>query len=245
MDEGVIRASREGTPQGEPLSPLLSNIILDDLDKELEKRGHKFCRYADGCNIYVKSQRAGERVLESISGFLEKKLKLKVNRKKSAVDRPWKRKFLGYSVTAHKKPLLRVAPQSVARLKGKVRAILRAGRGRNIGRTIDVLKPLLHGWYVYFRLAETKNVFEQLDGWLRRRLRLILWRQWKRPLTRTKRLMERGLSRERARNSALNGRGPWWNSGASHMNQAFPKRYFDQLGMFSFLDNHLVAHAVT
>jgi RNA-directed DNA polymerase len=193
----------------------------------------------------VKSQRAGERVLESISGFLEKKLKLKVNRKKSAVDRPWKRKFLGYSVTAHKKPLLRVAPQSVARLKGKVRAILRAGRGRNIGRTIDVLKPLLHGWYVYFRLAETKNVFEQLDGWLRRRLRLILWRQWKRPLTRTKRLMERGLSRERARNSALNGRGPWWNSGASHMNQAFPKRYFDQLGMFSFLDNHLVAHAVT
>lgn len=193
----------------------------------------------------MKSQRAGERVLESISGFLEKKLKLKVNRKKSAVDRPWKRKFLGYSVTAHKKPLLRVAPQSVARLKGKVKAVLRAGRGRNIGRTIDALKPLLHGWYVYFRLAETKSVFEQLDSWLRRRLRLILWRQWKRPLTRTRRLMERGLSRERARNSALNGRGPWWNSGASHMNHAFPKRYFDQLGMFSFLDNHLAVHAVT
>lgn len=245
MDDGIVSASRQGTPQGGPLSPLLSNIILDDLDKELEKRGHKFCRYADDCNIYVKSQRAGERVLESISEFLEKKLKLKVNRKKSAVDRPWKRKFLGYSVTAHKKPLLRVAPQSVVRLKGKVKALFRAGRGRSIGKTIKDLTPLLRGWYAYYSLAETKNTFEQLDSWLRRRLRLILWRQWKRPYTRTMRLMACGLSRERARTSALNGRGPWWNSGAPHMNQAFSKRHFDRLGMFSFLDNHSVNHAIS
>jgi RNA-directed DNA polymerase len=245
MDDGIVSTSRQGTPQGGPLSPLLSNIILDDLDKELEKRGHRFCRYADDCNIYVKSQRAGERVLESISKFLEKKLKLKVNRKKSAVDRPWKRKFLGYSVTMHKKPLLRVAPQSVTRLRSKVKVILRAGRGWSIGRTIDTLTPMLRGWYAYFSLAETMNVFEELDGWLRRRLRLIHWRQWKRPRTRAKRLMKRGLTHERARKSAYNGYGPWWNSGASHMNHAFPKSYFDDLGMFSFLDNHSVNHAIS
>ena len=245
MNDGTVNASRQGTPQGGPLSPLLSNIILDDLDKELEKRGHKFCRYADDCNIYVKSQRAGERVLESISGFLEKKLKLKVNRKKSAVDRPWKRKFLGYSVTMHKKPLLRVAPQSVSRLKGKVKVILRTGKGRSVGKTIDALTPRLRGWYHYFSLVETKNVFEALDHWLRRRLRLIFWRQWKRTYTRAKNLMARGLPRDRALKSAMNGRGPWWNSGASHMNHAFPKSFFDRLGMFSFLDNHSVNHAIS
>ena len=245
MDDGIVSVSKQGTPQGGPLSPLLSNIILDDLDKELEKRGHKFCRYADDCNIYMKSQRAGERVLESITGFLEKRLKLKVNRNKSAVDRPWKRKFLGYSVTMHKKPLLRVAPQTVSRLKGKVKVILRAGRGWSVGRTIDTLTPLLRGWFTYFSLAETRTVFEELDGWLRRRHRVILWRQWKRPSTRTKRLMERGLSHERARKSAYNGRGSWWNSGAGHMNEAFPKHYFDRLGMFSFLDNYSVNHAIS
>jgi len=243
MDEGLVEASREGTPQGGPLSPLLSNIILDDLDKELEKRGHRFCRYADDCNIYVKSQRAGERVLESISEFLEKKLKLKVNRQKSAVDRPWKRKFLGYTVTADRKPLLRIAPESVSRLKSKVKIMLRKGRGRNVGRTIEELTPVLRGWYTYFSLAETKSAFEQLDQWLRRRLRVILWRQWKRPRTRVKRLIERGIDPDRARKSALNGRGPWWNSGAAHMNHAFPKRYFDQLGMFSFLDRYSVSLA--
>jgi RNA-directed DNA polymerase len=245
MNDGIVNASRQGTPQGGPLSPLLSNIILDDLDKELEKRGHKFCRYADDFNIYVKSQRAGERVLESISGFLEKKLKLKVNRKKSAVDRPWKRKFLGYSVTMHKKPLLRVAPQSVSRLKGKVKVLLRTGKGRSVAQTIDALTPLLRGWYHYFSLAETKNVFEELDYWLRRRLRLILWRQWKRKYTRAKNLLARGLPRDRAWRSAKNGRGPWWNSGAKHMNHAFPNSYFDRLGMFSLLDKHLANHAIS
>ena len=245
MDEGIVEASREGTPQGGPLSPLLSNIILDDLDKELEKRGHKFCRYADDCNIYVKSQRAGERVLESISWFLRKKLKLRANREKSAVGRPWKRKFLGYSVTVHRNPQLRVAPESVKRLRGKVKEVLRMGRGRSVDHTIDTLTPLLRGWYTYFSLAETKGVFEELDTWLRRRMRLILWRQWKRPLARTKRLMERGIDRDQARKSVLNGRGPWWNSGATHMNYAFPKRFFDELGMFSFLDKHLAKQAIS
>jgi len=245
MDDGIVEASRQGTPQGGPLSPLLSNIILDDLDKELEKRGHKFCRYADDCNIYARSQRAGERVLESISGFLGKKLKLRVNREKSTVDRPWRQKFLGYSVTAHRNPQLRVAPPSVNRLKAKVKETLRAGRGRSVGHTIDTLTPILRGWYIYFSLAETKRVFDELDAWLRRRLRLILWRQWKRPLTRTKRLMERGIDRDRARESALNGRGPWWNSGAAHMNHAFPKRFFDRLGLFSLLEKHLAAKAAS
>ena len=161
MDEGVVKASREGTPQGGPLSPLLSNIILDDLDKELEKRGHRFTRYADDCNIYVKSQRAGERVLESISRFIEKKLKLKVNMSKSAVDRPWVRKFLGYSVTMHKKPLLRVAPQSVMKLKGKIKAVLRSGRGWNIGRTIDTLNPLLRGWYQYLQSCRNQEYLRE------------------------------------------------------------------------------------
>ena len=143
MDEGIVEASREGTPQEGPLSPLLSNIILYDLDKELEKRGHKFCRYADDGNIYVRSQRVGERVLESISGFLEKKLKLKVNREKSSVDRPWKLRFLGYSVTTNRNPQLRIAPESVQRLKAKVKVIVRRGRGRSVGHTIDTLTPLL------------------------------------------------------------------------------------------------------
>lgn len=196
-------------------------------------------------NIYVKSQRAGERVLESISGFLEKKLKLKVNRKKSDVDRPWKRKFLGYSVTMHKKPLLRVAPQSVARLKGKVKVILHRGRGWSVGRTIDTLTPLLRGWYSYFSLSETRNVFADLDSWLRRRLRLIFWRQWKRPRTRVKRLIEWGIAASHAQRVAYNGYGPWWNSGARHMNLAFPKGTFDKLGMFCLLDAHSVNHAVS
>jgi RNA-directed DNA polymerase len=232
MAGGVETARREGTPQGGPLSPLLSNILLDDLDKELERRGHAFCRYADDSNIYVQSRRAGERVLSSLTLFLEKRLKLRVNADKSAVDRPWRRKFLGYSMTHHKGPRLKVAPVSVQRLKGKVRAACRRGRGRNLGRFItEDLNPLLRGWISYFRLAEVKGVFEDLDGWIRRRLRNILWRQWKKPKTRAKKLMQRGLSPSRAWKTANNGRGPWWNSGSSHMNRAIPKHYFDACGL--------------
>ena len=233
---GVLEVPRQGTPQGGPLSPLLSNILLDDLDKELERRGHAFCRYADDCNIYVHSQRAGERLLASLGRYLEGKLHLKVNRTKSAVDRPWNRSFLGYSMTWHKRPRLRVSPEAVKRLRNKVNSEMRRGRGRSVGATIERLKPLLRGWHAYFRLAEVRNVFEQLDGWLRRKLRCILWRQWKRGPTRAARLRSRGLDAATVHASAGNGRGPWWNAGARHMNMAFPKRHFDRLGLYSFVD---------
>jgi len=168
MEGGLVSQRREGTPQGGPLSPLLSNILLDELDKELERRGHKFCRHADDCNVYVRSRSAGERVKESITKFLERRLRLKVNEGKSAVGRPWERKFLGYTMTWHREPRLKVSDSSVKRLKMKLREILRRGRGRNIGRQIEELTPLLRGWMNYFRLAEVKGIFEELDGWIRR-----------------------------------------------------------------------------
>jgi RNA-directed DNA polymerase len=236
MVGGVVSPRTEGTPQGGPLSPLLSNILLDDLDKELEQRGHAFCRYADDCNIYVRSRRAGQRVLESITRFLSHRLKLKVNSEKSAVARPWDRKFLGYSMTFHKQPRLKVASAVVDRMKAKLRERFRMGRGRNIRRVIEELTPVLRGWVNYFRLAEVKGIFGELDGWVRRKLRCILWRQWKRTYTRAKNLMRYGLDTDRALKSAMNGRGPWWNSGASHMNQCLPKRFFDRLGLVSLLD---------
>lgn len=235
---GVTTVRGEGTPQGGPLSPLLSNILLDDLDKELERRGHAFCRYADDCNIYVRSKAAGERVLASITQFLSERLKLKVNAAKSAVDRPWKRTFLGFTMTSHKAPRLRVAPQSVGRFKGKLKHTFRVARGRNIARTVKDLTPVLRGWIGYYRLAEAKGIFEELDGWLRRRLRCILWRQWKRPRTRGRQLMQRGLHEERAWASAMNGRGPWWNAGASHMNAALKASFFSGLGLPSLMMEH-------
>jgi RNA-directed DNA polymerase len=236
MRDGLETARSEGTPQGSPLSPLLSNIMLDDLDKELERRGHTFVRYADDCNIYVQSRRAGERVMKSITEFLGKRLKLKANAAKSAVDRPWKRKFLGYSMTSETEPRLKVAQRSVERLKDKLRGIFRKGRGRNINKVIEELDVVLRGWTQYFKLAEVKNVFEELDEWLRRKLRCILWRQWKRIRARIRNLIQRGLEKERAIKSATNGRGPWWNAGASHMNEAYKKSDFDRMGLVSLLN---------
>ena len=236
MTEGIVSPRTEGTPQGGPLSPLLSNILLTELDRELEKRGHAFCRYADDCNIYVRSRQAGERVMVSITRFLMDKLKLTVNLAKSAVARPWERKFLGYGLTWHKAPRLRIAPTSIKRLEGRIRAILRGARGRSLAHTIKELNPVLRGWAAYFKLTETKVAVEGLDGWIRRKLRCIQWRQWKRPYTRATNLMKAGLKEERAFRSAFNGRGPWWSSGASHMNQAFPKTFFDRLGLVSLLD---------
>ncbi len=233
MTGGIVTARSEGTPQGGPLSPLMSNILLDDLDKELERRGHAFCRYADDCNVYVRSQHAGERVMASLTCFLTERLKLTVNGAKSAVDRPWRRIFLGYTMTAHKAPRLRIAASSVARFRGKLKAAFRAGRGRALGATIKDLTPVLRGWIAYFRLTDSKGILEDLDGWLRRRLRCILWRQWKKPATRATRLKQRGLTEQRARDSARNGHGPWWNAGASHMNDAFRKAFFEQLGLVS------------
>lgn len=229
MHAGITQARSEGTPQGGPLSPLLSNILLDDLDQELERRGHKFARYADDCNIYVKSKAAGERVLGTVTGFVEKRLKLKVNAAKSAVDRPWKRKFLGYSMTSTRQPKLKPAKASVEKLKGKVRELCRTGRGRNLRRFIqEDLNAKLRGWADYYRLAEVVGIFEELDAWVRRRIRCQQWRQWKRPPTRKKQLMKHGLNETRAAESASNGRGPWWNAGASHMNEALPLAWFRQ-----------------
>ena len=236
MAEGIVSPRTEGTPQGGPLSPLLSNILLTELDRELESRGHAFCRYADDCNIYVKSKEAGERVMASITRFLADTLKLTVNAAKSAVASPWKRKFLGYSLTWHKSPKLKIASTSLKRLDDKIREVLKGARGRSLKKVIDELNPILRGWMAYFKLTETKRALEEIDGWIRRKLRCILWRQWKRPYTRAKNLMKAGLTEERAFRSAFNQRGPWWNSGASHMNHAFPKSFFDRLGLVSLLD---------
>jgi RNA-directed DNA polymerase len=239
MQQGLVEPRSEGTPQGGPLSPLLSNILLDDLDKELEKRGHRFCRYADDCNIYVGSRRAGGRVMESLTRFLKEILKLAVNPKKSAVDRPWNRKFLGFSMTAHRECRVRVAPQAVKRFKEAMRDKFREGRGRNLRAFLDSLKPKLRGWASYFSVAEARNVFEDLDQWLRRKLRCLEWRKWKKPRTRMRKLIALGLDRGRARESAFNGRGPWWSAGASHMNAALPTAYFRQRGLVSLLDEVL------
>jgi RNA-directed DNA polymerase len=239
MEGGVATARSEGTPQGGPLSPLLSNILLTDLDRELERRGHRFCRYADDSNIYVRSKRAGERVLASMTRFLEDRLKLRVNQEKSAVDRPWKRSFLGYTVCNRTRNVrLKVAGKPIQRLKANVKALFRSGRGRSLKTTIVALTPKLRGWVNYFCHAGVKGIFEELDGWIRRHLRKILWRQWKRPRPRAKRLVQLGLSEARAWKSATNGRGPWWNAGASHLNQALPKKRFDRLGLVSLMDQY-------
>ena len=236
MIGGIETVREEGTPQGGPLSPLLSNILLDDLDKELEKRGHSFCRYADDCNVYVQSKVAGERVMASLKELLEKRLKLKINEEKSAVARPWSRKFLGYSMTVDKKTKLKISPKAIERLKDKMKEKFRQGRGRNLAKFIEELKPLLVGWINYFRLGETKGAIEELDGWIRRKLRCIIWRQKKRREARAGSMMKMGIDKERAWKSARNGRGPWWNAGATHMNEAFPKSYFDSLGLVSLFD---------
>ena len=236
MAGGITSPRTEGTPQGGPLSPLLSNILLTELDRELERRGHGFCRYADDCNIYVRSKAAGERVMASLTRFLAQRLKLTVNTAKSAVAAPWERKFLGYSLTRHKAPRLRIAPTSLKRLETRIREVLKGARGRSLSRTITELNPVLRGWAAYFKLTEAKRVLEELDGWLRRKLRCILWRQWKRPYTRATHLMKAGLTAEQSWRSATNQRGPWWNAGASHMNAAFRKSFFDRLGLVSLLD---------
>ena len=236
MINGLETVREEGTPQGGPLSPLLSNIMLDDLDKELERRNHSFCRYADDCNIYVQSAIAGARVMASIKKFLEERLKLKVNDKKSSVARPWNRKFLGYSVTTNKAVKLKVSPKAIERLKDKMKEKFRRGKGQNIARFINELKPLLTGWINYFKLAETKQVFEKLDEWIRHKLRRIIWKQKKRPKARAAMLIARGIDKEKAWKSATNGRGPWWNAGSSYMNRAFPISFFEQLGLVSLFE---------
>jgi RNA-directed DNA polymerase len=235
MEDGLISPRTEGTPQGSPLSPLLSNILLDELDKELERRGHRFVRYADDCNVYVKSEAAGERVLGSLERFLSKRLRLRVNREKSAVGRPWERKFLGYTVSRGREPKLKISPESVTRFREKLKVVFRRARGRNLGSTIKELAPIVRGWVAYFRLAESDKVLGDLDRWIRRRLRWLLWRQWKKPKTRYRKLREHGVTADQAARAIYNGRGAWWNSAASHMNRAIPNSMLSSLGLVSLL----------
>lgn len=237
MIGGLVQPTGKGTPQGGPLSPLLSNILLDKLDKELERRGHAFCRYADDCNIYVRTRRSAERVMASVIEFLEGKMKLKVNEAKSAVDRPWNRIFLGYSFTKHYETRIRVPKQTCAKMREKLKQSFRRGRGRNPGRLIrEELNPLLRGWMNYFRLSQTKTFAGELDQWVRRRLRQIIWIQWKNPKTRRRNLMKAGLEQARANQPAGNGRGPWYNSNASHMREACPSKAFEQMGLVNLFD---------
>ncbi|MGZ3772548.1 MAG: group II intron reverse transcriptase/maturase [Bdellovibrio sp.] len=235
---GILSPSEEGTPQGGPLSPLLSNIILDKLDKELERRGHKFCRYADDCNAYVKSHRSGERLMTSITHFIENSLRLVVNKQKSAVAYVTYRKFLGF-VISRNKDRVSVSPhqKSVRKFKKSVKVLFRKGRGRNIQRFINEdLNPVLRGWHQHFKVSDTARVFKELDEWIRRRIRMLFWRQWKNNKTRYKKMLIAGIKVDRAKECASNGRGPWWNSNKLHMSELIPTKYLRSLGLYSFVN---------
>jgi RNA-directed DNA polymerase len=239
MEGGLVSPREEGTPQGGPLSPLLSNILLDELDKELEKRGHRFVRYADDCNVYVQSEAAGQRVMASLERFLRERLRLTINRDKSAVARPWERKFLSYTMSRNKKPKLKVAPQSVNRLKGKLRPMFSRGRGCALAEVIKVLNPVLRGWRQYFRLAEVKTAFAELDDWVRRKLRVLRWRQWKSPRIRLRQLLRRGVDHALAVQAAFGRRGPWHNARRTPMIQALPAAELRRLGLVSLVEQQV------
>lgn len=234
MVNGVVIETGEGTPQGGPLSPLLANIMLDDLDKELEKRGHHFARYADDCNIYVRSRRAGERVLASVRRFLEGRLSLKVNERKSAVDRPWKRKFLGFSFFKRNGEVLRrVAPQALEQLKTKLRRLTRRTTHEPLEEIIQRLNEYTRGWIGYFRLADTPSVFQELDEWIRRRLRQLVWKRWKRPKTRWRNLVALGVPPSSAREAAGSGKGVWRLAASPPVQQALSNAYWRRQGLQS------------
>jgi RNA-directed DNA polymerase len=233
LEGGLVSPTDEGTPQGGPLSPLLSNLMLDVLDKELEKRGHHFVRYADDCNIYVRSQRAGERVMAGIEKFLIKRLKLKVNKAKSAVAKPSARKFLGFSFTSGTAPGRRIAPQALARFKARVRELTRRTRGQSLMQTVKELSVYLTGWRGYFGFCQTPSVLRQLDKWTRRRLRAIAWKQWKRGSTRFAELRRRGVGRDLAARTAGSPHGPWRLANSPALTIAMPNRFFASLGLVS------------
>lgn len=233
MLNGVVVETMRGTPQGGPLSPLLSNIVLDELDKELEKRGHRFVRYADDANIYVKTRKAGHRVMESITTFIEKKLKLKVNREKSAVDRPWKRKFLGFSFTAHKEPKIRIAKESLVKVKQIIRLLTSRRKSIAMEERLESLNRYLMGWCGYFALAETPSLFQRLDKWIRRRLRMCMWKQWKKPRTRIKRLISLGISKDQAYEWGNTRKGYWRVASSPILHQTLDNQYWSSMGLRS------------
>lgn len=231
MENGLVSPVDEGTPQGGPLSPLLSNIVLDELDRELERRGHRFVRYADDCNIYVRSQRAGERVMESIIHFISKKLKLKVNSEKSAVARPGERKILGFSFTWGRSIRRRLAPKAIQRFKQRVRELTRRTRGVKIETMAVQLTQYLRGWKNYFGYCETPSVLEGLEQWYRRRLRSVIWKQWKRSPVRFAELRKRGVGRDLAAQTAGSAHGPWRIANSPALSIALPNAFFDSLGL--------------
>jgi RNA-directed DNA polymerase len=231
MEHGLVSPTDEGTPQGGPLSPLLSNLVLDDLDRELERRGHRFVRYADDCNIYVRSERAGQRVMESITTFITTRLKLKVNREKSAVARPAARKFLGFSFTAGPTPRRRIAPKAMTRFKARIRTLTRRTRGVSFEQMVRELATYLTGWRGYFGYCETPSVLTDLDSWLHRRLRCVAWKQWKRGPRRFAALRHHGVGRDLAAQTAGSPHGPWHLSRSPALSFALPGAFFDSLGL--------------
>ena len=236
MENGLVSPIDEGTPQGGPLSPLLSNLVLDDLDRELERRGHRFVRYADDSNVYVRSRRAGERVMASVSAFLTEKLKLKVNREKSAVARPWERKFLGFSFTSGRELKRRLAPQALVRFMKRVRALTQRTRGVSLKQMVEELNRYLRGWVSYFGFCQTRSELRDLDSWIRRRLRCVVWKQWKRGRRRFEALRRLGVGPELAAKTAGSAHGPWRISRSPALSYALPNAYFATLGLISLTD---------
>jgi RNA-directed DNA polymerase len=236
MENGLVSPSGEGTPQGGPLSPLLSNLVLDELDRELERRGHRFVRYADDSNIYVRSERAGQRVMESVTRFIMQKLKLKVNEAKSAVGRPQERKFLGFSFTEGPEVKRVIAPKALGRFKQRVREITRRAKSVSMETTIEELAPYMRGWRNYFGFCETPEVLMYLTRWVRLRLRAALWRQWKTQRRRRAALMALGVGQQLASNTAGSGHGPWYLARSKALSVGLSNRHFRTLGLPSLID---------
>jgi len=231
MENGLVSPTDEGTPQGGPLSPLLSNLMLDDLDRELQRRGLRFARYADDCNIYVRSERAGQRVMASITRFITTKLKLKVNESKSAVARPWERKFLGMTFTSHREPKRRIAPKALVRFKERIRELTRRTRGISLPQMVEQMSRYLNGWRAYFGFCQTPSVLTELDSWIRRRLRSVLWKQWKRGKRRFAELRKRKVGKDLAAQTAGSPHGPWRIARSPALSFALPNAYFRSLGL--------------
>jgi RNA-directed DNA polymerase len=231
MENGLVSPTDEGTPQGGPLSPLLSNLVLDELDRELVRRGHRFVRYADDCNIYVRSERAGQRVMANIEQFIAKRLKLKVNAAKSAVARPWERKFLGFTFTANRQPKRRIAPKALARFTQKVRELTRRTRGISVETMVEQLSSYLRGWRGYFGFCQTPTVLRDLNSWIHRRLRCVQWKQWKRGRRRFAELRRQGVGKNLAAQTAGSTHGPWRVSRSPALSFALPGAFWDRLGL--------------
>ena len=236
MENGLVSPSVEGTPQGGPLSPLLSNLVLDELDRELKRRGHRFVRYADDCNIYVRSERAGQRVMERVTRFITQTLKLKVNETKSAVARPQERKFLGFSFSAGPEVKRVIAPKALDRFKRRVREITRRAKGVSMRTTIEELAPYMRGWRGYFGFCETPEVLIGLTRWVRLRLRAAMWRQWKTQRRRREALIELGVRSRLASNTAGSGLGPWYLAKAKALSVGLSNAYFKSLGLPSLFE---------